>query len=89
MAHSLSPTRITALPQGYDADEAAQWANIDRTGATSTDQINFVGALTEHQADATGSVEPAQGWALLKQALSTTKITAGSTLGVVVDLNVI
>ena len=75
LAHALSPSRIIALPQIYYTSQAAQWANIDQTGATSSDKINFVGTLTENAAcgassGACSSLTPEQGFAALWDALS-------------------
>jgi hypothetical protein len=49
LSHGLS-SRLVALPEIYLPEQAIQWANIARTGATATDKIRFVGALTERAA---------------------------------------
>jgi hypothetical protein len=54
------------LPQIYFPVQAVQWANIYANGGGG--QMQFMGALTEHGADAS-TYTPAQGWAALMRAL--------------------
>jgi hypothetical protein len=85
LAHGLSPSRITALPQIYYGSQAVQWANIN---ATAGNAIVFAGALTEN-ASACGAdcaMTPGQGWAALYHSIST-NLTAPK-IPVVTDLRV-
>jgi hypothetical protein len=85
LAHGLSPSRITALPQIYYGSQAVQWANIN---ATAGNAIVFAGVLTEN-ASACGAdcaMTPSQGWAALYHSIST-NVTAPK-IPVVTDLQV-
>lgn len=75
-------TRIQALPQIYNSEQGAQWANIDATGGGG---ITFAGSLTEHVAVPSTNTA-AQGWTTLYLALST--ITATPTLRAATDLRI-
>ena len=91
MAHGLSPSRILVMPQVYSVDQAAEWRNIDSTGARGADRITFLGALTEVAACAQASpactsLPPAQGWAALRLALSSVPLLSSTTLPYVTDL---
>ena len=88
LAHGLAPNRIQVLPQIYNPALAAQWANIDRTGATTGDHIGFIGSLTEAATSGSGSQAIDQGWAQLFQQLSTSSLTSQS-LPYAVDLGVL
>jgi hypothetical protein len=88
LAHGLSPSRITALPQIYYASQAVQWANINTTAMAAGSAIVFAGALTE-KASACGAdcaMTPGQGWAALFHSISTTVTTP--SIPVVTDLRV-
>ena len=92
MAHGLSP-RIVALPQIYSATMAIQWANIDRAGASATDHIDFVGALTSNSAcslpgSGCTSLTPLQGFDAFSAYLSTGTYTAPTGLTYATDLQV-
>jgi hypothetical protein len=87
LAFALSPTRLEALPQIYSLIQAGQWADIAQTGASSTQHIDFLGALTESSAcGATCSVVPAQGWAALYLSLASSTLTTPASLPVSTDL---
>ena len=88
LAHGLSPGRIVALPQIYLSAQATQWANIDRTGATTSDKIDFIGVLTELAACGPGcSLTPAAGFTALWNALRSNAVTAPA-LSLASDLQV-
>jgi hypothetical protein len=74
--------RIQALPQVYNSDQGAQWANIDATGGGG---ITFAGSLTEHAA-VPGTFTASQGWTSLYLALST--VTATPSLRASTDLRI-
>lgn len=83
-------SQILALPQVYNSDQAAQWANID---ANNGKAIDFVGALTESQACAEDtstppctSYTPEQGYAALWNALEAVGVTPPSQ---VTDLDIV
>ena len=88
LAHGLAPTQIQVLPQTYDPVQAVQWQNINLTGATVGDHIDFIGSLTEAATPSSGSQASDQGWAQLYQQLSTSSITSQS-LPSAVDLGVL
>ncbi|HSY15438.1 MAG TPA: hypothetical protein VK816_05585 [Jatrophihabitantaceae bacterium] len=88
LAHGLSPDRIVALPQIYQPSQAVQWADIDRAGATASDKIDFVGALTEYVADSGDSQLPWQGYPALRAVLATDSKTSPSTMVYSTDLDV-
>jgi hypothetical protein len=58
--------QVKVLPQIFNVDMAAQWANIDATGGG---HLNFLGALTEHARVPT-ELAPGNGFAALYRALS-------------------
>ena len=93
MAHGLSPSRIVALPQIYSTQMAIQWADIDRTGASATDQIDFIGTLTEHAACAPAgsgctSIDRPTAFDAFSAYLSTGTNTATAGLTYATDLQV-
>jgi hypothetical protein len=89
LAHGLAPARLVALPQIYNADNAAQWAAIDLTGARGADHIAFVGALTENPLCGPGcNFTAGQGFDALRSALSVNPLTRPSELTVSTNLRV-
>ena len=72
IAHADAPGMIQVLPQINSADQAARWQNIDITGIeVFGGTIDFIGALTAHQADPSANLTADQGWAYLYRQLST------------------
>lgn len=88
LAHALAPGRIEAVPQIYTPALAVQWANIDLTGATGGDQINFIGALTENAACGSCSLAPAVAFVALADALSGNALTQPTALQYSTDLQI-
>ena len=81
LAHSGS--RIQAVPQIYNAQQAVQWANIDAVSGGAP--ITFAGVLTEHATDPS-TFTPAQGFAAAFHALSA--VVASPSLPAVTDIQV-
>jgi hypothetical protein len=84
LAGGLSPTRIFALPQIYNATMARQWANISNVGTRlGQPKIQFYGPLTEQtacaQAGTCGSLPSAAAWNDLWTAIQS--ITATRQVG--------
>jgi len=77
-------SRIKALPQIYNAAQAAQWANIDRAGGRG---ISFLGALTQRAAAPTQSWTPQQAYPAFWNALAAVGVTG--LPAAVTDLNIV
>ena len=89
LAHGLSADRIVAVPQIYNADNAAQWADIDRTGVSRAGGITFIGVLTESPLCGSGcDFTPAQAFAALSDALSSDLRTQPMSLTLATNLRV-
>jgi hypothetical protein len=88
LAGGNDPAHIQALPQIYNANQAAQWPNIDVNGGG---QIAFLGALTEQQACAMApdcvSWGPADGLSALVAALQTAALPIPTGL-IATDLDI-
>lgn len=92
LAYGISPARSVPLPQIYIPAQAAQWANISRSGVRGGDApIAFGGVLTAQgtcQPDGDCSLSGTTAWAKLWNALNTSPATTISGMPYATDLQV-